>query len=178
MGIRKKKPEPKPEPEPVKVPSRGVLLNKWAARQDKLKKLVDQVTSIKAELVTIAQQLHESYGVLVQDTTHTVTLPKATPPEKQVPAEGTAEGKPEAPTGTTPNEEGKPVELLDPEKNPLAKSPIPIVVDQPSTQPATEEQIRKIREDSKLTRGGDPNQMAQDVATSLDRAVRLGLGKQ
>jgi len=162
----KKKEEPQPEPEPVKVPSRGTLLNKWAARQDKLQKLVGLVAETKKELVVIAQLLHEQYGVLVQDSTHTVTLPTRTTTTQQAPegAEGDAA------------EGGEPVEPLDPARNPLAKSPVP-VVGPPSTQPVTEKQVTEIREGATLEKGAHPEQFQQDVATQWDRVVRLGLGK-
>lgn len=180
MGIRKKQ-KVQPKPEPVKVPSRGVLLNKWAARQDKLQKLVGAVAEIKKELVGIAADLHQHYGVLVQDTTHTVLLPKAAPvvseaarPSVIDPAPATAEPLPE---GTTPDAEGKPVKLLKPEDNPLAKSPIPIV-GEPVTAPMTEDAVRKIREGSTLEQGSDSQQLAQAAADGMERAIRLGLGKR
>lgn len=161
MGIGKKKEKEQPKPAPAKVTSRGVLLNKWAARQDKLQKLVAQVTEIKKELVDIAQLLHDAYGVLVQDSTHTVTLqPKATPDAPVAPASG---------------EEGA-MEPLPLEKNPLAKSPIPITVSQPITAPMAESAVEKIRQDSQLEGGGEQD-VAQIAATALDRIVRQGLGK-
>jgi len=180
MGIRKRK-EKTPEPAPVQVPSRGTLLNKWAARQDKLQKLVEQVGDIKTELINIAQLLHTHYGVLVTDTTHSVTMPKTAAPVVSGDAKPSAidpapdDAKP-IPAGTTPGEDGKPVKLLPPEQNPLAKSPMP-VVGEPSTGPMTERDVENIREDSKLERGGNPQEMAQNVVTTMDRIIRQGLGK-
>jgi len=181
MGLRKKAKEEEVQPEPVKVPSRGVLLNKWAARQDKLQQLVRQVANTKEALVIIARQLHEHYGVLVQDTTHTLTLPKASAVTEKAglpvtdPAPDTA--KPLA-AGMTMDEDGKPIKLLPPEQNRLAMSPNPITVDPTRTQPMTTEQIDEIRKGSELERGADTGQMAADVVTNLDRAIRLGLGKK
>lgn len=162
MG-KKKEAEQPAEPEPVKVPSRGVLLNKWASRQDKLQRLVGQVATIKEELVGIAQLLHAHYGVMVQDTTHTVTLPKAAP-------------APAAPEGETPGEDGEPKELLKPEDNPLAKSPVP-VIGTPATQPLSEQQVAEIREEAALEKGANPEEFQSDIASKFDRAVRVGLGK-
>ena len=181
MGLRKKAKEEEVQPEPVKVPSRGVLLNKWAVRQDKLQKLVKDVTLIKEELVRIAQLLHKHYGVLVQDTTHTLTLPKAAPvvvaaePASTDPAPDTT--KPLA-AGMTTDADGKPIKLLPPEQNRLAMSPIPITVDPTRTQPMSTDQIDEIRKASELEKGARPEEMAANVAEQLDRAVRLGLGKK
>lgn len=147
----------------VPVLTRGRLLNKWAALQDKLRRLSQQVDQTKEDLRVAAQQLYQAYGVVVQDSKTSVLIqPTAAP---NVPAEG----------GETPGDDGKPLKLLRPEDNLLARSPIPIITE-PKTGPMNENDVAEIRRAAALE-GENPAQLRGDLANQFEKAVRLGMGK-
>jgi len=166
MGKKAKKEEVVLEtPEAViPIPSRGRMLNKWAALQDKLRRLNVQVEQTKYDLRLTAQNLYDAYGVLVQDSKTTVVIqPMAAP---TVPAD----------MGETTDDDGKPLKLLRPEDNLLARSPIPII-SEPTTGPMSENDVAAIRQASEI-KGENPDQLRGNLASQFDRAVRLGLGKK
>lgn len=156
----------------IPIPSRGRLLNQWAAKQEKMGRLQEELAKVVSELTETAQALYTHYGVLVQDTTRTVALaPRKTRQER-------APGAEQEPSGGESEEGGvEPTEPLRPEDNPLARSPVPILVDPRVTQSVSEE-IGRIRKDAALGGAAGPAQFGQDVAESFERAVRLGLGKR
>jgi hypothetical protein len=160
------------EPQEAPIPSRAVLLNRFASLQEKVSKLTDSLILTKDAMMRTAITLRETYGIVVSDAVHTTPTRLVASPVPIVAApariEDIAEVVDELPA-------------VAPEDNPMLKAAAVqgIQIGKPRTAPASEAEIEEIRRNAAVDPKDDG---AKGFSASIDKtfskAVRDGLGKR
>ena len=163
-----------PEPEAVPIPSRSVLLNRFAKLQEKVSRLTYELKQTKANMLWTAGELRDHYGIVVSDVVHTTPVPLIS---SVVPSVAT-------PSRVEVAEEEDFIPLA-PEDNPMLKAAAAqgVIIDSPRTAPASSERdVAAIRKAAKLDKDSadNPDAFRASIANTMGNlasAVKGGMGK-
>lgn len=176
--MSKKENQPVPDPatppellQPAPVPSRTVLLTRFAKLQEKVTRLTDELALTKDAMLRTAVDLR-TYGIVVSDMLYTTPTTLVATPVPSVAAPARIDEL------VSIEEE---LAAVAPEDNPMLKaaSVQGIQIGKPRTAPASEAEVEAIRRSAAGDpKGDDAKGFSANINKTLDRAVREGLGKK